>query len=310
MTLRLAFMGTPDFAVPILKALAEAGHEIAAVYAQPPRPAGRGQKERPTPVQAYAESRGWKVRTPKTLKTPDAQAEFAALKLDAAVVVAYGLLLPQAVLDAPRLGCINVHASLLPRWRGAAPIQRAILAGDAETGVTIMQMEAGLDTGPMLLKEAVPIGPEATAQDLHDRLAALGAAMINRALAGLVDGSLQPQPQPDEGATYAAKIDKAEGRLYWRESATDLDRRVRAFTPWPGAYFEVETEKGRERVKVLAAEVRSEGGLPGTVLDARATIACGEGALRLVTVQRAGKAPMEADAFLRGFALPAGTVLP
>ena len=310
MTLRLAFMGTPDFAVPILKALAEAGHEIAAVYAQPPRPAGRGQKERPTPVQAYAESRGWEVRTPKTLKTPDAQAEFAALKLDAAVVVAYGLLLPQAVLDAPRLGCINVHASLLPRWRGAAPIQRAILAGDPETGVTIMQMEAGLDTGPMLFKEAVPIGPEATAQDLHDRLAALGAAMINRALAGLVDGSLQPQPQPDEGATYAAKIDKAEGRLDWRESATDLDRRVRAFTPWPGAYFEVETEKGRERVKVLAAEVRSEGGLPGTVLDARATIACGEGALRLVTVQRAGKAPMEADAFLRGFALPAGTVLP
>ena len=310
MTLRLAFMGTPDFAVPTLKALAEAGHEIAAVYSQPPRPAGRGQKARPSPVQAYAERRGWPVRTPKTLKDSEAQADFAALKLDAAVVVAYGLLLPQAVLDAPRLGCVNVHASLLPRWRGAAPIQRAILAGDRETGVTIMQMEAGLDTGPMLLKEAVPIGPQTTAQDLHDRLAALGAAMINRALAGLVDGSLQPQPQPDQGVTYAAKIDKAEGRLDWRESATDLDRRVRAFTPWPGAYFEVETEKGRERVKVLAAELRGESGLPGTVLDGKATIACGEGALRLVSVQRAGKAPMEADAFLRGFALPAGTVLP
>ncbi|GAB4353706.1 MAG: methionyl-tRNA formyltransferase [Kiloniellaceae bacterium] len=310
MTLRLAFMGTPDFSVPTLKALAEAGHEIAAVYSQPPRPAGRGQKDRPSPVQAYAESRGWLVRTPKTLKTPETQAEFAALKLDAAVVVAYGLLLPQAILDAPRLGCVNVHASLLPRWRGAAPIQRAILAGDSETGVTIMQMEAGLDTGPMLLKEAVPIGPDTTAQDLHDRLAALGAALINRALAGLVDGSLQPQPQPDDGVTYAAKIDKAEGRLDWREDAAALERRVRAFTPWPGAYFEIETDKGRERVKVLAAQPCSESGLPGRVLDGKATIACGAGSLRLVRVQRAGKAPMDTDAFLRGFALPAGTVLP
>jgi len=287
MTLRLAFMGTPDFAVPTLKALAEAGHEIAAVYSQPPRPAGRGQKERPSPVQAYAERQGWPLRTPKTLKTPEAQAAFAALKLDVAVVVAYGLLLPQAILAAPRLGCVNVHASLLPRWRGAAPIQRAILAGDAETGVTIMQMEAGLDTGPMLLKETVPIGPAATAQDLHDRLAALGASMINKALAGLVDGSLD-----------------------WRDSAVALDRQVRAFTPWPGAYFEIEPDKGRERVKVLAAEPQADGGVPGSVLDDRATIACGEGALRLLKVQRAGKAPMEIDAFLRGFDLPAGTVLP
>jgi len=310
MTLRLAFMGTPDFSVPTLRALAEAGHEIAAVYSQPPRPAGRGQKDRPTPVHAFAESRGWTVRTPKTLKSPQAQADFAALKLDVAVVVAYGLLLPQAILDAPRLGCVNVHASLLPRWRGAAPIQRAILAGDTETGVTIMQMDAGLDTGPMLLKEAVPIGPATTAQDLHDRLAELGAMTINRALGGLLDGSLEPQPQPADGITYASKIDKAEGRLDWRESATDLDRRVRAFTPWPGAYFEVETDKGRERVKVLAAERRDESGLPGTVLDGMATVACGEGSLRLVTVQRAGKAPMESEAFLRGFDLPAGTVLP
>lgn len=310
MSLRLAFMGTPDFAVPTLQALAEAGHEIAAVYSQPPRPAGRGQKDRPSPVQAFAESQGWPVRTPKSLKTPEAQADFAALKLDAAVVVAYGLILPQAVLDAPRLGCVNVHASLLPRWRGAAPIQRAILAGDTETGVTIMQMEAGLDTGPMLLREAVPITAETTAQGLHDRLAALGAAMINKALGGLLDGSLAATPQPAEGVTYAEKLDKAEGRLDWRESAVALDRRVRAFTPWPGAYFEVEMEKGRERVKVLAAEPLDEGGAPGMVLDDRATIACGEGALRLVKLQRAGKAPMAADAFLRGFDLPGGTVLP
>ena len=310
MSLRLAFMGTPDFAVPPLQALAEAGHEIAAVYSQPPRPAGRGQKDRPSPVQAFAESQGWPVRTPKSLKTPEAQADFAALKLDAAVVVAYGLILPQAVLDAPRLGCVNVHASLLPRWRGAAPIQRAILAGDTETGVTIMQMEAGLDTGPMLLREAVPITAETTAQGLHDRLAALGAAMINKALGGLLDGSLAATPQPAEGVTYAEKLDTAEGRLDWRESAVALDRRVRAFTPWPGAYFEVEMEKGRERVKVLAAEPLDEGGAPGMVLDDRATIACGEGALRLVKLQRAGKAPMAADAFLRGFDLPGGTVLP
>jgi methionyl-tRNA formyltransferase len=310
MTLRLAFMGTPDFAVPTLTALAEAGHEIAAVYSQPPRPAGRGQKERPSPVQAYAERQGWPLRTPKTLKTPEAQAAFAALKLDVAVVVAYGLLLPQAILATPRFGCVNVHASLLPRWRGAAPIQRAILAGDAETGVTIMQMEAGLDTGPMLLKETVPIGPATSAQDLHDRLADLGASMINRALAGLVDGSLKAVPQPDQGVTYAAKINKAEGRLDWRDSAGALDRRVRAFTPWPGAYFEIETERGRERVKVRAAEPRADGGLPGSVLDDRATIACGEGSLRLLKVQRAGKAPMDIDAFLRGFDLPAGLVLP
>jgi methionyl-tRNA formyltransferase len=302
-------MGTPDFAVPTLEALADAGHRILAIYSQPPRPAGRGQKERLSPVQAYAESRGWPARTPKTLRTPEAQTDFAALDLDVAVVVAYGLILPPAILAAPRLGCVNVHASLLPRWRGAAPIQRAILAGDAETGVTIMQMEAGLDTGPMLLRQAISID-RLNAQELHDRLAALGGALIGEALQGLAGGTLTAVPQPAEGVTYAEKIDKAEGRLDWRDSAAALERRVRAFTPWPGAYFEVPGEKGAERVKVLAAEVRPEGGAPGTVLDDKATVACGEGSLRLLTVQRAGRAPMATEAFLRGFALPAGSVLP
>ena len=309
-SLRVAFMGTPDFAVPTLKALAAAGHEIAAVYSQPPRPAGRGQKERPSPVQAYAERQGWEVRTPTSLKTPQAQADFAALNLDVAVVVAYGLILPKAILDAPRLGCVNVHASLLPRWRGAAPIQRAILAGDAETGVTIMQMEAGLDTGPMLLKRSLPITAETSAQDLHDGLAELGAAMIGEALAGLDSGELRATPQPEDGVTYAEKLDKAEGRLDWSADAAALDRRIRAFTPWPGAFFEIDGAKGRERIKVLAAEVCDGKGAPGTVLDDQATIACGAGALRLKKLQRAGKGPMEAEAFLRGFELPAGTVLP
>ena len=307
-------MGTPDFAVPTLAALAEAGHEIAAVYSQPPRPAGRGQKARPSPVQAIAEARGWPVRTPTALRTAEAQAAFAALDLDVAVVVAYGLLLPQAILDAPRLGCVNVHASLLPRWRGAAPIQRAILAGDRESGVTLMQMEAGLDTGPMLLQRAVPIAARTTAQDLHDRLAALGAEMINEALEGLAGGRLVAIPQPAEGVTYAEKLDKAEGCLDWRQSAAVLDRRVRAFTPWPGAYFEVEGEAlrpgGRERVKVLASEPLPQGGVAGTVLDDKATVACGAGSLRLLRLQRAGRAPMDAEAFLRGFALPAGKILP
>ncbi|MEO3427538.1 methionyl-tRNA formyltransferase [Pelagibius sp. CAU 1746] len=309
-SLRVAFMGTPDFSVPTLKALAAAGHEIAAVYSQPPRPAGRGQKARPSPVQAYAESQGWRVRTPTSLKTPEAQADFAALDLDVAVVVAYGLILPQAILDAPRLGCVNVHASLLPRWRGAAPIQRALLAGDDETGVTIMQMEAGLDTGPMLLKRRLPITAETSAQDLHDALAELGAGLINEALDGLEGGTLPATPQPDRGVTYAEKLDKTEGRLDWSDSAAALGRRIRALTPWPGAFFEIEGAKGRERVKVLQAEVRDAKGAPGTVLDDQATIACGAGALRLKRVQRAGKAPMAAEAWLRGFDLPAGTVLP
>jgi methionyl-tRNA formyltransferase len=303
-------MGTPDFALPTLEALAAAGHEITAVYTQPPRPAGRGQKARPSPVQAYAESRGWPVRSPASLKSSGALADFAALNLDVAVVVAYGLILPQAILDAPRLGCVNVHASLLPRWRGAAPIQRAILAGDAESGVTVMQMEAGLDCGPMLLQARVPITAATTAQDLHDRLARLGGETINAALAGLDDGSLEPQPQPDAGVVYAEKLDKAEGRLDWSLDAAVLDRRVRAFTPWPGAFFEIEGPKGRERVKLLAAELCDGEGAPGTLLDEAARVACGRGALRLKRVQRAGKGPVEIDAFLRGFALPAGSILP
>lgn len=300
--LRVAFLGTPDFAVASLEALAEAGHEIVCVYSQPPRPAGRGHRERPSPVHRFADERGWPVRTPLTLRDPDEQEAFGRLNLDVAVVVAYGLILPRAILEAPRLGCINVHASLLPRWRGAAPIQRALLAGDRETGVTIMQMDEGLDTGPTLLRRAVAIEKEDTAQILHDRLAALGAEALVEALGALSRGALQPQPQEDSGATYAEKIRKEEGRLDWRLPARQLERQVRAFTPWPGAWFELEGE----RFKVLGAEVAEGEGAPGQVLDDELTIACGEGALRLTRLQRAGKAPMEAEALLRGFAIPPG----
>ena len=307
--LRLAFLGTPDFALPCLEALAEAGHEIACVYSQPPRPAGRGHRPRPSPVQALAEARGWPVRHPATLEDPEDPAAFRALGLDAAVVVAYGLILPKPVLQAPQLGCLNLHASLLPRWRGAAPIQRAILAGDAETGVTIMQMDEGLDTGAMLLQEAVPIGPQTTAATLHDELALLGARMMVAVLDGLAGGHLTARPQPSENATYAAKLTREEGRLDWRAPAAELERRVRALTPWPGAYAELPGRKGAERVKVLAADVTEGGGDPGQVLDDRLTVACGDGALRLVTLQRAGKGAMPAEAFLRGFPLAPGTRL-
>ncbi len=306
--LRVAFLGSPDFAVPTLRALIDAGHEVACVYAQPPRPAGRGKRERPTAVQAAAEAAGIPVRTPRTLRDPEEQAAFAALGLDVAVVVAYGLILPPAVLSAPRLGCVNVHASLLPRWRGAAPIQRAILAGDAETGVTIMQMDAGLDTGAMLLRRAVPIGPETTAAALHDSLATLGAQLIEPALAGLASGALTATGQPAEGVTYAHKLERDEGRLDFSRPAADLERSVRAFDPWPGAFLDLEGE----RVKVLAAQVLTIGALanaPGTVLDHEFTIACGEDALRPTRVQRAGKAPMATEAFLRGFPVAAGTIL-
>ncbi len=302
-------MGTPDFAVPALRALLEAGHDLAAVYTQPPRPAGRGQRPKLSPVHAAAEARGLPVRTPLSLKDPAEQTAFAALGLDAAVVVAYGLILPQLILDAPRLGCLNIHASLLPRWRGAAPIQRALLAGDPETGISIMAMDAGLDTGPVLLTERLPIGPDDTAATLHDRLAALGATLVVEALEGLDAGRLQPTPQPAEGATYAAKLTREEGRLDWRRPAAALERQVRALTPWPGAWFEA----GGDRIKVLSAEIVENPGSsdakPGRVLDDRLTVACGDRALRLAKVQRAGKAPMAAADFLRGFVLPAGTLL-
>jgi len=305
--LRLIFMGSPDFAVPVLAALIDAGHEIACVYAQPPRPAGRGQKERPAPVHAFAAERGLPVRTPASLRKSEAEQQaFVELGADAAVTAAYGLILPKRVVEAPRLGCLNVHASLLPRWRGAAPIHRAILAGDRETGITIMRMDEGLDTGPILLTGRVPISPQTTAGELHDSLSQLGARLVVEALAGLAGGRMAPRPQPEEGVAYAAKLERGESRLDWRLTAADLERRVRAFQPWPGAWFEA----GGTRIKVLAARVVADGDRPpGTVLDDAPTVACGEGALRLERVQREGKAPTDAAAFLRGFALPTGSRL-
>jgi methionyl-tRNA formyltransferase len=306
MTLRLAFMGTPDFSVPILGALRAAGHEVLCVYSQPPRPAGRGHKPQPSPVQRAAEDAGIPVRTPTKLDAEEAES-FRALGLDAAVVAAYGLILPKAVLAAPRLGCLNVHASLLPRWRGAAPIQRAILAGNSETGVTIMQMDEGLDTGPMLLCETVPIGPETTASSLHDALAELGARLIVPALEGRAAGTLIPRPQPAEGVTYARKLGRDEGRLDWSRPAAQLARAVRALNPAPGVWF----EHAGERIKVLAADAieDGDGAVPGTILDDALTVACGIGALRLTRLQRAGRGPMAAADLLRGYALPRGTRL-
>ena len=302
MTLRIAFMGSPAFAVPALHALHGAGHTIAAVYSQPPRPAGRGNRLTPCPVHAAADALGIPVRTPVRLrKDLDAQAEFAALDLDAAVVAAYGLILPQAMLDAPRRGCLNIHASLLPRWRGAGPIQAAVLAGDRETGITVMQMDAGLDTGAMLLRQAVPIGADTTAADLHDTLATLGADLILRAL----QEAPPPVPQPEDGATYAPKLTREDGRLDWALPAAVLDRRVRGLVPWPGSW----TMLGGEVLKVMRAAPTAGSGPPGTVLDDALLVACGAGALRLLRVQRPGRAPMEADALLRGFPMPPGTRL-
>ncbi len=300
--MRLAFMGSPDFAVPALRALHAAGHEIAAVYAQPPKPAGRGQRETPCPVHRAALELGLPVRTPARVKRDAAEhAAFAALGLDVAVVAAYGLILPKPMLDAPRRGCLNIHASLLPRWRGAAPIHAAILAGDAESGITIMRMEEGLDTGPMLLKEAAPIAPRMTTPELHDALSAIGARLILHAL----DEGREPVPQPEAGVTYAPKIAKEDGRLDWSLPAPALDRRIRALNPWPGTFFTL----GGETIRILAAEPAEGAGPAGTALDASATIACGEGALRLTRLQRPGRAPLPAADFLRGFALPAGTRL-
>lgn len=305
--LRLAFLGTPDFARTALEALLGAGHTVAAVYCQPPRPAGRGHKEQHTPVHAFAAARGLEVRTPRTLRTPEEQAAFAALDLDAAVVAAYGLILPPAILNAPRLGCFNIHASLLPRWRGAAPIHRALLAGDQETGVTIMRMDAGLDTGPMLAACRTPITQAATAQSLHDTLAVDGARLMVSTLAAIAAGTAVQTPQPAEGVTYAAKLQREEGRIVWEQPAETIARQVRALTPWPGVWF----EHGGERIKVLTAVPvtpalpsvpGTDTAAPGTLLAADLTIACGTGMIRLERVQRAGKAPCDGAAFLRGFA--------
>ncbi|KUF11043.1 methionyl-tRNA formyltransferase [Pseudoponticoccus marisrubri] len=301
--MRVIFMGSPDFSVPVLDALVAAGHEIAAVYCQPPRPAGRGKKDRPTPVQARAEDLGLEVRHPVSLRGAEEQAALAALKADIAVVVAYGLILPQAVLDAPARGCLNIHASLLPRWRGAAPIHRAIMAGDAQTGICIMEMEAGLDTGPVLLREATPIGPTETTGELHDRLSALGARLICEALDRL--DTLTPQPQPEAGVTYAAKIDKAEAAIDWARPAAEVSQQIRGLSPFPGAW----TQHGAARLKLLGAEIVAGQGAPGTVLDAGFTVACGTDALRITRAQRAGRGAQDADSFLRGHPLPAGTIL-
>jgi len=301
-------MGTPDFAATILDALVAAGHRIVAVYTQPPRPAGRGYKLQPSPVQQSAERHGLPVRCPTTLRDAEAQADFAALGADAAVVAAYGLILPKPVLDAPRLGCLNVHASLLPRWRGAAPIQHAILAGDSATGVTIMQMDEGLDTGPTLLQQATPIGPKTTAGELTETLAGLGSRLILQGLDGVAGGRITGTPQPKEGVTHAPKLRREEAQLDWRRPAVAIERQVRAFDPWPGAFFFARDE----RIRVLSAEwePRTASAPPGSVLNERLAIACGDGALRPLRLQRPGRAPLDVDAFLRGFALPPGTQLP
>jgi methionyl-tRNA formyltransferase len=309
MTLRIVFMGTPDFAVPTLAEIIGAGHEVVAVYSQPPRPAGRGMSEKPSPVHRFADSTGLSVRTPLSLKGADTRAAFAELGADAAVVVAYGLLLPDAVLQAPRLGCFNLHASALPRWRGAAPIHRAIMAGDAETAVAVMRMERGLDTGPVCLAEPVAIGADMTTGELHDVLAQRGASLMVRALGALERSALDCVPQPDDGVTYAAKIDKAEARIDFARPAAQVHNLVRGLSPFPGAWFETDAGGKRERIKVLRSQMSQGSGAPGEVLDDKLTVACGEGAVRLVELQRAGKNPMRAEEVLRGFALPPGTRL-
>jgi methionyl-tRNA formyltransferase len=294
--MKITFMGTPEFSVPVLDALVRE-HQVVAVYTQPPRPAGRGKQDRPSPVHTRAAALGLPVHTPVSLRSETAQQDFAALPHDVAVVVAYGLILPQAVLDAPRLGCLNIHASLLPRWRGAAPIHRAIMAGDAETGISIMQMAAGLDTGPVLLHAATPIGDRDTTQDLHDRLSQMGAALILQALANL--DTLTPAPQPEAGVTYASKIDKAEARIDWTLPAVQVDRQIRGLSPFPGAWCEI----AGERVKLLRSHLAPGQGAPGQVLP-DLTIACGTGAVAITLAQREGRRAAGAEEFLRGFTLP------
>jgi methionyl-tRNA formyltransferase len=307
--MRIIFMGTPDFAVPPLSEIVGQGHEIAAVYTRAPAQAGRGMELRPSPVHAMAERFGLPVRTPKSLKSDEEAEKFEAFAADAAVVVAYGLLLPQRILDAPALGCLNLHGSLLPRWRGAAPINRAVMAGDKQTGVMVMRMEAGLDTGPVGMAETLAIGPEMTAGDLHDVMAPIGADLMGRALAALGRGTLQFRAQADEGVTYAHKIAKAEGRIDWNEPAQAVHNRIRGLSPFPGAFFEADLGSGVERVKVLRSRLADCAGSAGTLLEDGLTIACGNGAVTLLQVQRAGKAPLDAEAFLRGTRLAPGSMM-
>ncbi len=309
MPLRLIFMGTPDFSVPTLIDLVGQGHEIAAVYTQPPRPAGRGMDERKSPVHEKAEAFGIPVFTPKSLKDPSEPRRFAALGADVAVVVAYGLLLPKPILGAPVHGCLNLHASLLPRWRGAAPINRAVMAGDQESGVMVMRMEEGLDTGPVCMSEKVAISSDMTAGRLHDLLSRLGGDLMVRALAALQRDALSCTPQAEDGATYARKIDKAETRVDWTRRSDGVHNHIRGLSPFPGAWCEMTFGGNPERVRILRAERVERGGAPGTVLDADLTIACGNGAVRMLEVQRAGKAAMSSAAFLRGVDLPVGTML-
>ncbi|WP_395813562.1 methionyl-tRNA formyltransferase [Devosia sp.] len=297
--MRIVFMGTPEFAVPTLTEIVAGGHEVVAVYTRAPKPAGRGQAERKSPVHEAAEGFGIPVFTPKSLKGEAEQAEFAAHDADLAVVVAYGLLLPKPILDAPRLGCLNLHGSLLPRWRGAAPIQRAVMAGDARTGVIVMQMEEGLDTGPMGLIEEMAIGPDMTSGELHDQMMVVGADLMGRALAAIERGSLHFTPQPEDGATYAKKIEKAEARIDWSRPATEVHNLIRGLSPFPGAWFELDLNGVPVRIKALRSTFAEGSGVPGTIGD-NLTITCGSGAVRLVTVQREGKGAMDAQTFLRG----------
>jgi methionyl-tRNA formyltransferase len=307
MALRLIFMGTPDFAVPTLVEIVGAGHEVVAVYTRAPKPAGRGMALMPSPVEREARRFGLSVLTPATLRTADAQEAFRDHRADAAVVVAYGMILPKPILDAPPLGCFNLHASLLPRWRGAAPINRAVMAGDAESGVMVMRMEEGLDTGPIAMAERLPIAPDMTAGELHDRLAPLGADLMVRGLAALEKGALVLTPQPDDGVTYAAKIDKTETRIDWTKPARAVHDHCRGLSPFPGAWFEMSAEGKPVRIKVLRTTGADGNDTPGSVLDDKLTIACGNGAIRILDLQRAGKQPMKADEFLRGTPLAAGT---
>ena len=307
--MRIAFLGTPDFAVPSLAAVAEAGHEIAAVYSQPPAPRGRGQALRPSPVHAFADAHGWPVRTPVSMRDPDEVAAFRALGLDAAVVVAFGQILNTEVLAAPRLGCFNLHGSLLPRWRGAAPIQRAIMAGDRVTGVQVMRMSEGLDEGAILLSETVRIDALETAGSLMERLAPIGAALWPQALAGVEGGTLPEIPQASEGVTYAKKIRPTEARVKWTRSAEEVDRRIRGLSPFPGAWFLAPSDKGPVRVKALLSRVEDGEGAPGQALDDGLLIACGQGAVRILRAQREGRGVQDAEVFLRGFPLPAGSAL-